>query len=123
MYLKSLTPAAALGLGVIFLAACSGGGPNGAVQFQAHDIAEFSGYAVAVADFNNDGRLDVIANSLGVPEVAWHENPTWERHVIVTDNEPPSALSDGAQSITPAVFVETMAQCRKVAGALDREMD
>ena len=83
MYLKSLTPAAALALGVIFLAACSGGGPNGAVQFQAHDIAEFPGYAVAVADFNNDGRLDVMANSLGVPEVAWYENPTWERHVIV----------------------------------------
>ena len=84
MYLKSLTPATALGLGVIFLAACSGGGgPNGAVQFQAHDIAEFPGYAVAVADFNNDGRLDVMANSLGVPEVAWLENPTWERHVIV----------------------------------------
>ena len=36
-----------------------------------------------MADFNNDGRLDVIVNSLGVPEVAWHENPTWERHVIV----------------------------------------
>ncbi len=84
MYLKSLTPATALGLGVIFLAACSGGGgPNGAVQFQAHDIAEFPGYAVAVADFNNDGRLDVMANSLGVPEVAWLENPTWERHVIL----------------------------------------
>jgi len=55
----------------------------GAVEFRAHDIAEFNGYAVAVADFNNDGRLDVIANSLGVPEVAWLENPTWERHVIV----------------------------------------
>ena len=58
----------------------------GAVQFQAHDIGEIrGGYAVAVADFNNDGRLDVMANSLGVPEVAWHENPTWERHVIVDD--------------------------------------
>ncbi len=56
----------------------------GAVRFQAHDIGEIQGgYAVAVADFNNDGRLDVIANSLRVPEVAWLENPTWERHVIV----------------------------------------
>jgi uncharacterized Ntn-hydrolase superfamily protein len=57
----------------------------GPVRFQAHDIAEIrGGYAVAVADFNNDGRLDVMANSLSVAEVAWHENPTWERHVIVS---------------------------------------
>jgi hypothetical protein len=26
-----------------------------------------------------------MANSLSVPEVGWHENPTWERHVIVAD--------------------------------------
>ncbi|MCH7932643.1 MAG: VCBS repeat-containing protein [Gemmatimonadetes bacterium] len=56
----------------------------GAVRFQAHDVGEIrGGYAVAVADFNNDGLLDIMANSLGVPELAWHENPTWERHVIV----------------------------------------
>jgi hypothetical protein len=84
MNLKGLTlaTAAALALG------CSPTGETlpaaGAVRFQAHDIGEIrSGYAVLVADFNNDGRLDVMANSLGVPEVAWHENPTWERHVIV----------------------------------------
>jgi hypothetical protein len=75
-----LATAAALTLG------CSSEPPaaSGAVRFQAHDIGEIAGgYAVAVADFNNDGRLDVIANSLRVPEVAWLENPTWERHVIV----------------------------------------
>jgi hypothetical protein len=56
------------------------------VRFSAHTIAEIrGGYAVAVADFNKDGRLDVMANSLGVPEVAWLENPTWERHIIATD--------------------------------------
>ncbi len=56
------------------------------VRFRPHDIAEIrGGYAVAVADFNNDGRLDVMANSLSVPGVAWHENPTWERHVIVPE--------------------------------------
>ena len=85
MHRKSLTLATTmtLALGVIFLAACSGGGANPPAQFQAHDIADFSGYAVAVADFNNDGRLDVMANSLGASEVAWYENPTWERHVII----------------------------------------
>jgi len=86
MHRNSLTTAthAALGLSVIFLAACSGGGASPPAQFQAHDVGPIQGgYAVAVADFNNDGRLDVIANSLRVPEVAWLENPTWERHVIV----------------------------------------
>jgi len=58
----------------------------GPVRFQAHDIAAIrGGYAVAVADFNADGRPDVMANALAVPEVAWHENPSWERHVIVAD--------------------------------------
>jgi hypothetical protein len=64
----------------------------GPVQFTAHDIdANFrGGYAVSVADFNKDGRLDAIANSLSVSEVAWYEGPadpagTWTRHVIVPE--------------------------------------
>ena len=56
------------------------------VEFRAHTIDEIQGgYAVTVADFNNDGRLDVMANSLGVPEVAWYQNPAWRRVVIVRD--------------------------------------
>jgi hypothetical protein len=89
MRLKNLTLLSAAAMAT---AACGGQGgetmamaeASGPASFQAHDVADFNGYAVAVADFNNDGRLDVIANSLGVPEVAWHENPTWERHVIFT---------------------------------------
>src|SRR5262245_25322782 len=72
----------------------------GPVQFRAHDIdANFrGGYAVAVADFNKDGRPDVMANSLQVSEVAWYQNPlngnrpsadaavaAWNRHVIVPE--------------------------------------
>lgn len=54
------------------------------VRFETHQIDEFrSGYSVSVADFNNDGRLDVIANALRNSEVVWYENPGWERHVIV----------------------------------------
>jgi hypothetical protein len=72
-------------------ASCAGGEAatpvaGGPVGFQMHEIADIrGGYAVAVADFNNDGRLDVMANSLGVPEVAWLENPSWERHVVISD--------------------------------------
>jgi len=59
----------------------------GPVQWTPHDIdANFrGGYAVAVADFNKDGKPDVIANSLAVNEVAWYENPSWARHVIIPD--------------------------------------
>src|SRR5579885_3644253 len=62
-------------------------GPAGPVDFVAHDIAtDFrGGYAVSVADFNKDGKIDVIANTLAIPELAWYENPTWQKHVIVTD--------------------------------------
>jgi hypothetical protein len=53
------------------------------VRFQAHDIADIqAGYAVDVADFNNDGRLDVIANSTATPGLSWRENPSWTPHVI-----------------------------------------
>jgi aldos-2-ulose dehydratase/isomerase family protein/VCBS repeat protein/FG-GAP repeat protein len=64
-------------------------GPAGPVEFTAHDIdANFrGGYAVAVADFNKDGKVDVIANSLAVAELAWYENPSWERHVIVAETQ------------------------------------
>lgn len=70
------------------LAVAVGGAPaSGPVRFAPHDIdASFrGGYAVAVADFNKDGKPDVIANSLAVNEVAWYENPSWTRHVIVPE--------------------------------------
>jgi len=82
IHLKTLTLAAA----AAFTMGCSEEAPPvaGAVQCQAHDVGEIrGGYAVAVADFNNDGRLDVMANALGLGELVWHENPTWDRHVIV----------------------------------------
>ena len=70
----------------------SGAPAAGPVQFLAHDIdTNFrGGYAVSVADFNKDGRLDAIANSLSVSELAWYENPaepsgTWTRHVIIPE--------------------------------------
>src|SRR5215468_1969159 len=70
-----------------FAVAPRAAGPAGPVEFVAHDIdAAFrGGYSVSVADFNKDGKPDVIANSLQVPELAWYENPTWQRHVIVAD--------------------------------------
>jgi hypothetical protein len=75
----ALAAAASLGL---FAAPAAG-----PVNFRPHDIDPNyrGGYAVGVADFNKDGRIDVITNSLQVQEVAWYENPSWQRHVIVPE--------------------------------------
>jgi hypothetical protein len=51
--------------------------------FRAHEIASFAaGYQVAVADFNGDGRPDVVALSTEKDTVEWFENPTWQRHPV-----------------------------------------
>ncbi len=56
----------------------------GPVKFQEHTIATGlkGGYQVVIADLNHDGKPDIIALASGMPELAWYENPTWERHVI-----------------------------------------
>lgn len=38
-------------------------------------------YAVTTADVNNDGKPDVVA--INGTTLAWWENPTWKRHVIL----------------------------------------
>jgi hypothetical protein len=40
------------------------------------------GYQVVIADLNNDQRPDLLAVASGLSELAWFENPTWQRHVI-----------------------------------------
>ncbi len=54
--------------------------------FTAHTVAAHlkGGYQVVAADMNGDRRPDLIAVESGSPELAWFENPTWERHVIAT---------------------------------------
>ena len=42
--------------------------------------------------------------------------------MIEVHNDPAHALCDGAQSITPAAFVDVMADIRKIAGAVGREV-
>jgi 3-deoxy-7-phosphoheptulonate synthase len=40
--------------------------------------------------------------------------------ILEVHDDPEHAVSDGAQSITPAVFEQLMAQCRRIASAVDR---
>jgi hypothetical protein len=43
------------------------------------------GYQLVAVDLNADGKKDLIAVDERATEVAWFENPTWERHVLVTN--------------------------------------
>ncbi len=67
--------------------AATGDKPTGPVQFRTHVIENNmpGGYTVIVADINHDGRPDVIGMSQKVKDLAWYENPTWERHVMIKD--------------------------------------
>ncbi len=70
--------------GCLLHAAVNAPGP---VRFRAHVIeAEIPrGYAVLVVDINNDQRPDVIGLTSRLTELAWYENPDWERHVLIRD--------------------------------------
>ncbi len=43
------------------------------------------GYQLVVADLNVDGKPDIIVIDERSTELAWFENPTWERHVLTTE--------------------------------------
>jgi hypothetical protein len=55
------------------------------VPFRQHVIEAKipGGYAVLVVDLNKDGRPDVIGLTSRITELAWYENPTWQRHVLI----------------------------------------
>ena len=61
--------------------------PAAEVSFRHHVIEPKipGGYAVMVVDLNKDGRPDVVGLTSRITELAWYENPTWERHVLVSD--------------------------------------
>jgi hypothetical protein len=57
-------------------------------RFTAVDLQRDWGvvYAVRLADVNGDGRLDVVG--INPSELAWFENPGWQRHVVLRDAVP-----------------------------------
>ena len=61
--------------------------PSGPVHFKTHIIESKipGGYSLLVSDMNRDGRPDVIGLSTRMSELAWYENPNWERHVLVRE--------------------------------------
>src|SRR5260370_8807763 len=73
-------------LSVCFFLAAAGHKPAGPVQFKTHVIEDNmpGGYTVIIADINNDHRPDVIGMTQRINELAWYENPDWDRHVMLT---------------------------------------
>ncbi len=43
------------------------------------------GYQLVAVDLNHDGKKDLLAIDEQANEVAWFENPTWDRHVLATN--------------------------------------
>jgi hypothetical protein len=66
-----------------------------AAKFQAHEVATGmrGGYQVVIADMNHDGKPDLIGLASGLTELAWFENPGWQKHVIVSDIRQPINLA------------------------------
>jgi len=68
------------------LLAAADSGPS-PIEFRTHVIESKmpGGYAVIVTDVNKDGKPDIIGMTQRVTELAWYENPTWTRHVMIKD--------------------------------------
>jgi hypothetical protein len=66
-----------------------------AAKFQAHEVATGlrGGYQVVIADMNHDGKPDLIGLASGLTELAWFENPGWQKHVIVSGIRQPINLA------------------------------
>ena len=64
-------------------------------KFREHTVAtgQTGGYQVIVADMNHDGKPDLISLASGLRELAWYENPTWQKHVIVDGIRQPINLA------------------------------
>jgi len=64
-------------------------------KFQAHEVATGlrGGYQVVIADINQDGKPDLVTVASNLTEVAWFENPGWQKHVIVSDIRQPINLA------------------------------
>lgn len=72
---------------VAILLASQAGTGSGAPQFRGVTVTSGlkSGYQLVAADLNVDGKPDIIVIDERATELAWFENPGWERHVLVTE--------------------------------------
>lgn len=70
-----------------WLLICAGLHAGDLPHFRAHVVTNSLklGYQLVAVDLNGDGKKDLIAIDEQATELAWFENPTWERHVLAAD--------------------------------------
>lgn len=68
-------------------------------RFKAQEIATdlTVGYAVTVADVNEDGKPDIVV--VDSKRVVWYENPTWKVHTIISGKTKPDNVCIAALDI------------------------
>jgi hypothetical protein len=66
-------------------------------RMQEIDTSLGVGYAVLLADINNDGKPDIVV--VDKQRVVWYENPTWKRRTILEGQTKPDNVSIAAHDI------------------------
>jgi Aldos-2-ulose dehydratase, beta-propeller domain/FG-GAP-like repeat len=68
-------------------------------KFKAQEIATdlTVGYAVIVADINEDGKPDIVV--VDSKRVVWYENPTWKVHTVIAGKTKPDNVCIVAHDI------------------------
>src|SRR5271166_367952 len=68
-------------------------------KFKMQEIATdlTVGYAVIVADLNEDGKPDIVV--VDSKRVVWYENPTWKVHTIISGKTKPDNVCIAALDI------------------------
>lgn len=69
------------------------------VTFRTIDVQTGWGvvYAVRLADINADGRPDIVA--INPTQMAWYENPSWQRHVVIDGAAPKDHVTIAAADV------------------------
>ena len=76
---------------------------NGRPRWRAHSVASVpSGYQVAVADVDGDGRPDILALSSEKNIVSWYQNPSWRERSVTTSTAKNISLAPLFRPASPA---------------------